>query len=249
MKSKITNVILVFLLSISIAECSNSKSSSYLNNSSSARSNKTPGISVPTSNPTIIPDVDADEKSLSMEAYKEVLQNKAEFFSTDNKKNVYLNDFLTNKEIYGTAFKVTRFSVLDMDGDKVTDVILELSVGNEPEFYEVLHIIKGAVYGYLLPYRALEKLKVDGTFHFSSGAADSGWGKLSFEINALKTDILAQSKSDQGGTNLTISYFINNKPVTKEAFDSFTKEQSGKKDAAWYAYTQQNIEAKLPSNQ
>ncbi len=32
-----------------------------------------------------------------MESYKAVLQNKAEFFSTDNEENLYLNKFLTNK--------------------------------------------------------------------------------------------------------------------------------------------------------
>lgn len=186
--------------------------------------------------------------NLVLEAYKAVLQNKTEFFSTDNKKKLYLNDFLTNKEIYGTIFKVTHFTILDIDGDKAPEVVLELSVGDEPEFYEVLHYMNDTVYGYLIVYRGLEGLKTDGTFRFSSGAADNGWGKLRFESNAFKTDILGYSKSSQGDSNLTISYFINNKPVTKESFDSFTNEQSGKKDAVWYEFSQKNIEIELSAN-
>lgn len=241
MKTKIISVLLVFVLSISISGCS--------------VSNKISGSSFQASPPST--SLDSKSKNIKtqilsnnseLEAYKAVLQNKANFFSTDNKKNLYLNDFLTNKEIYGTTFKVTHFTVLDMDGDKAPEVVLELSVGDEPEFYEVLHYINGIVYGYLIVYRGLEELKSDGTFHFSSGAADNGWGKLRFESSDFKTDILGYSKSSQGDVNLTISYFINNKPVTKESFDSFTNEQSRKKDAVWYEFSQNNIETKLSAN-
>lgn len=254
MKTKIISILLVFILSISITGCS----SSSLNNTSSSsstsntNSNKSTGSSVPTSPFSTPSDSKSENRATQvstnnsiLEAYKAVLQNKAEFFSTDNKKNLYLNDFLTNKEIYGTILKVSHFTVLDMDGDKTPEIVLELSVGDEPQFYEILHYKNDAVYGYLIVYRGLEELKSDGTFRFSSGVADNGFGKLSFESNASKTEMLAYSKSSQGDGNLTISYFINNKPVTKEAFDSFSKEQSGKKNVVWYEFTQKNIENQL----
>ncbi|MEW9095491.1 MAG: hypothetical protein AB2417_10460 [Clostridiaceae bacterium] len=225
MKIKIISVLIVFLLSISITGCSRGKKSLNLNNKTQMLSNNS-----------------------VLEAYKAVLQNKTEFFSTDNKKKLYLNDFLTNEEIYGTIFKVTHFTVLDMDGDKVPEVVLELSVGNEPEFYEVLHYMNDTVYGYLIVYRGLEGLKEDGTFRYSSGAADNGFGKLKFELDAFKTDILGYSKSSQGDANLIISYFINNKPVTKESYDSFVNEQFGKKDEIWYEFSQKNIETELSIN-
>lgn len=258
MKIKIISVLLVFLLSISITGCSGSKNCLNSSNSSSASSRKISGTSTSVSTSTSSAPSDSKSENTKtqilsnnseLEAYKAVLQNKVEFFSTDNKKNLYLNDFLTNEEIYGTIFKVTHFTVLDMDGDKVPEVVLELSVGDAPEFYEVLHHMNGVVYGYLIVYRGLEELKADGTFRFSSGAADNGWGKLRFESNTFKTDMLGYSKSSQGGTNLTISYFINDKPVTKESFDSFTNEQSGKKDAVWYEFSLENIEAELSANQ
>jgi hypothetical protein len=260
MKIKIISMLLVFLLSISITGCSSSNlsttsstsSASNTDSSSSTNSNKSTGTSVPTNPSSTSLDGKSENTEMQvlsnnseLEAYKAVLQNKAEFFSTDNKKNLYLNDFLTNKEIYGAIFKVTHFTVLDMDGDKKPEVVLELSVGGEPQFYEILHYMNGVVYGYLIVYRGLEELKADGTFRFSSGAADNGWGKLSFEPNAPKTEILGYSKSSQGNANLTISYFINNKPVAKESFDSFANEQSRKKDTAWYEFSQKNIETEF----
>ena len=114
------------------------------------------------------------------------MQNKAEFFSTDNKKNVYLNDFLTNKEIYGTVFKVTHFTVLDMDGDKIPEVVLELTVGNYVEFYEVLHYMNDKVNGYIQVLRGFENLKTDGTVRYSNSAFNNGYRKLSFETNACE---------------------------------------------------------------
>lgn len=249
MKTKVISVLLVFLLSTSITACSSSKNNLNLNNSnsvsdskitdtspSSDRGSENTKITMPSNNNSVL------------EAYKAVLQNKTEFFGTDNKKKLYLNDFLTNKEIYDTIFKVTHFTVLDMDGDKVPEIVLELSVGNEPAFYEVLHYMNDAVYGYLIAYRGLEGLKADGTFGYSSGAADNGFGKLKFESDAFKTDILGYSESSQGDANLIISYFVNNKPVTKESFDSFMNEQFEKKDAVWYEFSQKNIETELSIN-
>jgi uncharacterized protein YecT (DUF1311 family) len=190
-----------------------------------------------------------NNKNLAMNAYKAVLQNKAEFYSTDNKKNIYLNDFLTNKKLYDTTLKVTRFAVLDMDGDKIPEVVLELTAGDYPEFYEILHYMDDKVYGYFKVYRGLEMLKVDGTFWSSGGASDNECGKLRFNSNAYETDVLGYMKSSQDNGNLTISYSINNKPVTKEAFDSFTKEQNGKKGVDWYELSESNIKTKIADNQ
>lgn len=117
------------LLSISITACSTNKSSLNLNNDSGSCSNKISDTSVPTitSSAHITPSESKPEnnKSLAMEAYKIVLQNKIEFYSIETKKKVYLNDFLTNNEIYGTTSKINHFAVLDMDGDKIPEVFLD----------------------------------------------------------------------------------------------------------------------------
>jgi hypothetical protein len=178
-------------------------------------------------------------------AYSAVLRNKAEFNSTDNNKALYWNDFLTNKELYGTSFEVTRYSILDMDGDNAPEVVLELSVGGDPQFFEILHYMDGTVNGYLMVYRGLEDLKSDGTFQFSNGAADYGWGKLSFEAAVSATSVLGYSQSSVNDGALSIVYFVKDKPVSKKAFETLASEQSGKKEAAWSVYSQKNIETDL----
>ena len=68
-----------------------------------------------------------------------------------------------------------HFTVLDIDGDKIPEVVLELSIGNNPQDFEVLHYMNGAVYGYNIAYRGLMELKTDETFRYSNGASDTGW--------------------------------------------------------------------------
>jgi len=189
--------------------------------------------------------VEISSVSSALEAYKAVLQNKKEFTSIDNNKELYLNDFLTNKEIYEITFKATRFTVLDMDGDKVPEVVLELSSNDIPRFYEVLHYMNNTVYGYIFTYRSLGELKADGTFMFSSGAADSGVGKLKFENETYDIDILGKIESNQDDSDLTVSFFIDDKPVTKEEYDAFINKQMEKKDTVWYEFSQENIEKEL----
>ena len=258
MNTKIMSILLVFLLSISITACSNDKSSSNVDNNTNVSNIKSSDISISTSpSPTPI-NASSDSKTEStntqvpaennmhsaMEAYKAVLQNKAEFFSTENKKNVYLNVFLTNEEIFGTTFKVTHFAVLDMDDDKIPEVVLELTVGY-PDFIEVLHFMNGEVYGYIFSNRQLGRLKNDGTFGWAGSASYNGFGKLRFLPNACETDRLGYRDSSNNNGPITTIYYINNKQVTEESYNSFDKEERGKKDVDWYEFTQENIKTNL----
>ena len=251
MKIKFISVLLVFLLSISITACSN-KSSSNIENNSGVSNNKSSDVSISTSSsPTSVnafsdsktTQMSSEKKSI-MEAYKAVLQNKATFFSTDNKKNVYLNDLLTNKELYGTIFKVTHFAVLDMDGDNIPEIVLELTVGSDVQFYEVLHYMNNEVYGYIQVLRGLQELKADGTFNYSNGALDNGYGKLRFKSDICETDILGYCQPSTYDSTTEL-YFINNKSVTEELYKIHIKEQEGKKGVVWYDFYSEYIEKEL----
>lgn len=249
MKSQIKCVLLMFLLSISITACSTNKSSLNLNNDSSSSSNKISDTSVPTitSSSRITPSESKPEnnKSLAMEAYKKVLQNKIEFYSIETKKKVYLNDFLTNNEIYGTTSKINHFAVLDMDGDKIPEVVLGLTIDENPNFVEVLHYKNGEVYGCFFGNDQLSDLKTDGTFRWLSGGLTyNGYGKLRFQTNSCETDKLAyheSSATDESSTTFAIAYYINNKLVTKDSYKAFVKEEDAKRDVTWYEFTQENI--------
>ncbi|MCE3198725.1 hypothetical protein [Paenibacillus sonchi] len=230
MKSQIMCVLLMFLLSIS-------------------SSNKISDTSVPTitSSAHITPSESKLEnnKSLAMEAYKTVLQNKIEFYSIETKKKVYLNDFLTNNEIYGTTSKINHFAVLDMDGDKIPEVVLGLTVDENPNFVEVLHYMNGEVYGYFFGNGQLSDLKTDGTFRWLSGGLTyNGYGKLRFQTNSCEIDNLAyheSSATNESSTTFAIAYYINNKLVTEDSYKAFVKEEDAKRDVTWYEFSQENI--------
>ncbi|MBX4261893.1 DUF1311 domain-containing protein [Clostridium estertheticum] len=250
MKPQIKCVIFMFMLSISITACSSNKTNLNQNNSGTASTNKISDTNVPISPSSTTINTPSDNKSknnkndLVLESYKTVLQNKANFFSVDDKNKIYLYDIL-KKQYPENTFKVSRFTVLDMDGDKIPEVVLELSSSNNnPMFFEILHYMKGTVYGYNIVSRGLEQLKTDGTSWGSSGASDNICGKQIFESSTYKTDILAYSKSNQINTS-TPSYYVNNKPITKEAYDSFVRKQSAKKDVVWYGFSQKNITTEL----
>lgn len=226
-KRRVIIIFIILLLSVSITACLSSKD--ILNpsdNSKGTEDKKQAGKS----NNFSVTDV-----------YRDVLQNKTAFLSTEDRKDMNLNDFL-NKNSDGSALKVTHFAVLDMDGDKTPEVILELSIDGYPTSFEIMHYMNGKVYGYSIPYRGLESLKEDGSFWSSGGASDNACVKLKFNSNAYVTDTLGYSESGQVNK---VSYFINNKTTTKEAFDLFTKEQNQKKDAVWYEFSQNNIQTEL----
>jgi len=251
MKSRIMPVLLALLLSVFMTACSNGTVSGTTPGAGIPAGAPSPAASADTPSPSPAgADAPAAETTPSqnhsvLEAYRAVLQNDAAFFSVDNKKEALLNDFLTNKELYSAVFQAARFAVLDMDGDTVPEVVLELTVDSYPEFYEVLHAADGAVRGYNIVYRGLEGLKADGTFRYSGGAADNGYGRLKFREDACETEILGYTESSQANGGMTVSYFVNEEAVTEEAFASFSNEQDGKPDAVWHVFSQGNIETEL----
>ncbi len=237
---------LIFILIIIISTTSCSKAITKAGESSQ---NDTGNSSIEQESNTAQSTNSEDNKNYSaVEVYKSVLQDKDNFFSTDDKKYIYFKDLLKNMEMpESPALEITHFTVLDMDGDKTPEVVLELSfVGGEYPFsYEILHYMNDEVYGYNVVYRGLEMLKADGTFWSSGGAADNSCNKMRFSDKGYELDVLAYSESNFNNDVTSISYFINDEPVKAESFESFTKEQDKKKDVVWYDFSQENIDTKL----
>lgn len=244
MKSRLMVIVLTVLLSAFMAACASNNSNPDPN------SGNVPAATIPATSPSPDGDNEAQPQTPSdnepaSNPFQDVLLNNATFFSTDNKQDVFLNDFLTSKALYETVFEVSRFAVLDMDGDQTPEVVLELTVQGNPQFYEVLHLKDGVVYGYNIVFRGLQMLKADGTFSYSGGAADNGYGKLTFQPDSYETTVLGYMESSQNDDGMTISYYIDNQPVTEEAYDAFSKEQDAKEDVVWHEFSQANIEAEL----
>lgn len=183
-----------------------------------------------------------------MSAYKSVLQNKAEFFSTDANKNLnitQLNQAVSNDS--SVTAKATKLAIVDLENDGTPEVILWLVVNNDDYYgFEVLRYQDGVVYGYTLWYRAFMELKADGTFSFSGGAADYGFGTVKFTQKAYSVDKISYCESGYDSkNNQSVSYFVEHGSATEDDFLSAIKKQSGKAEAEWYGFTDDNIETML----
>ncbi len=191
----------------------------------------------------------ATAESAALGTYKAVLLGNSEFYETGIKKTLNISQLNRAVSADSTVTaKALRFAVVDLDGDGTNEVILQLRVnGNDDYGFEVLRYQGGVVYGCVMWYRAFNQLKTDGTFTFSGGATDSGFGKLSFADRTFSVDKITYSESSyDSGNNLTVSFFVDNKSASQDEFESAIKKQNEKPDVAWYDFTDEKIEAVFP---
>lgn len=181
--------------------------------------------------------------------YKSVLLGKGVFLCTD-----LANKSLTVSEIgqavtedESMAVNATKFAMTDLDGDGEDEAILWLQInGGSDCGYEVLHDQNGTIYGYTLPYRAFMNLKTDGTFLFSSGAADSGIGKMTFSETGYLISSQAYSQSEYDANNeLAVQYFVNEESCSEDEFYNAMSAWEQKTDVEWHDLSESNISAAL----
>lgn len=183
-----------------------------------------------------------------MGAYLSVLQNKSKFYSSDTKEELditQLNQAVSSDS--SVTAEVKKFAVVDLDKDNVPEVILSLAVNNDDYFgFEVLRYQDGVVNGYTLWYRSFMELKDDGTFSYSGGAADHGFGTIMFTKDGYTINEITYSESGIGtGNNETVSYFVNRESASQEDFLSAVRKQDEKPGVIWYDFTDDNIETLL----
>jgi len=258
MKQKLSFMLCCIILSIFIWGCGAKTTSTDLPHTVSSIT-QTP-TQMPTVMPTQIPTVTPTVKLTKTlkEAFIGVLQNnvkvnqkayKGSYDEGTTYQPFYLNE-LVGKIGFEKSWNPNEFTILDMDGDKIPEIVIEIDVGGDGIF-EVLHYYKSKVYGYYFVYRAMELIKIDGTHIGSSGAMDNDILKLSFSGSNLIWLTLASSEStdkvDNSGEPL-INYFIANKPVTESEFLSMFEKQYAKTDATWYKFNTSNIEKYLKVN-
>ncbi len=185
----------------------------------------------------------------ALNAIKEVLQGSVAFFETGIKKTLDINQLnqAVSSDSKVTA-KAAKFAVIDLDNDGTKEAVLWLTVNGLDDYgSEVLRYQSGVVYGYLIWSRAFNQLKTDGTFAFSGGASDSGFGAIKFTDQAYSIDKITYSESSyDSNNNLIVSFFINNKSVTQDKFELAIKKQDEKPDVTWYDFTDDNIITVFP---
>ncbi len=175
----------------------------------------------------------------ALKAYGAILQNQAPFISAYDNKTVTLDAHL---ESLGDGFAVSGFAVLDMDQDGTPEVVLAESRYGNDMLFEVLDYQNGTVYGYDFGYRALLGLKEDGSFSFSSGAAENGFGVVQFQKNTCS--VMEQAHSVLGA-DMSVSYFVGGSLTTEAAFQQAVQKQEAKADASWYLFDQESVQGLL----
>lgn len=138
---------------------------------------------------------------------------------------------------------VTRFALLDMDGDGADELVLSVSFSGNEE-YVILTCYDGAVYANQIVYRGFLLPKADGTFEWSNGASDNGVSRARFENGVLiYEDLAALSGGSDGGT----AYTLGGESVDEAAYNAFLAEQDAKEDLAWTEFTLDSLSAALAS--
>ena len=181
-----------------------------------------------------------------MPAYRAVLQEGGTFFSTDAGRELTLEEIDKALADYDDiTVAVKEFAVADLDEDGSEEVILALDTGFDG-FFEVLHEKNGTVYGYSLVYRAMQALKENGLIAFSSGAADSGFGRLRFAHDGyeLVPVTYSESHTDSAG-NFTVSFFVDGESTDEDAFQKEFDAFWQLPDAEWHAFSSENVESVL----
>lgn len=156
--------------------------------------------------------------------YFEVLDGKKSYIDSKNKQ-MYVSDFLNQSFIDGTT-KI-EYTLLDMDGDGSNEMVVFFNY-NSDGMYLILNNENGTVYGFEEVYRGMLRLKTDGTYLASGGAATNVIIKSTFNKNVKNDELLAES--DWGW------YKVAGKYVTESEYQKCMNEFLAKPDAKFTFY-------------
>ena len=158
-----------------------------------------------------------------------VLHENERFYHAQAEMYVSLSE-IGEKVFEGESVTFPRYAYVDVDNSGEKELVLEQCVNGDHYYgYLVLQRADSIVWGYEFVYRSMFELKEDGTFSFSSSAADSGFGYAHFGGSA---SIVPLAKSQSAGE--TIQYFKGDEGISEPAFHALLVEQNAKKDAEWF---------------
>lgn len=166
-----------------------------------------------------------------------VLNDGSEVYVPSDKTNKTLQDALNHEFTEGAGYD--SFAVLDVDGDGKLDVVLNVTVNGEALGYLVLTSAEEVICAYGFYYRAMIGLKEDGSFSFSSSAAESGVATFYKDENRdAQYNVLAESKLDENGN---VVYFVNGEAADEDAFTAVINAQNEKVDVTFVPATAENL--------
>lgn len=139
-----------------------------------------------------------DEENAETDWQRMVLRDGSSFFSPDYQADFTMSEFceqLARSMGGGEVPKLARYTALDMDGDGQEELVAEFKgTGSLPRL--MLGRFDGEIYGFIYYIRQMNWIKQDGTFYYSGGIGNRGWGKLRRSGNTWVMDALEGDYSD-----------------------------------------------------
>ncbi len=160
-----------------------------------------------------------EDKPVGMEeSYRAILLGEGDFCDYNDKDrriNIEnIKEVVTESE--GVTAKVTKFTIIDLDGNGENEIVLWVEVNDHMDWgFVILYFQDQEVYGYPLWYRAFQDLKTDGTFYSSGGTGNRGIRRLKLSENGF---------------------------TVEEVSDSEAESYASKPDVEWYDLTPENVE-------
>lgn len=154
-------------------------------------------VEVRQENPTS-EEVKAQIKAEAEERLRLALENQYPILIDDAAEDITLSSYCEEEsERLGFSVEITRYALLDMDGDSISECVVDFRFGeNEQVMCLVLKYENGTIYATGFYYRQMYQLKSDGTFAASGGAGDSGWYRLVWENMSW----ISEQVSDEEGS-------------------------------------------------
>ena len=195
-----------------------------------------------------------DSKVLeAMNAYRAVWNGEADVIDDYTKSRDDFNYYLDE-----IGHEITKFAILDLDDDKIPEVVLLCSPKGVPDvtnFYYILHYDDGHVYSDFFSNRQFNSLKTDGTFRWDGGIANDGFATISFtEDKTEKTPYTYDrftytyyyEQDPETGEWTGCDIIVNHQNVTRAEYSKAVEEQDHKPDVTWYDFSKENIEKFFP---
>ena len=165
-----------------------------------------------------------------------VLEDNTQLTDTARKERINLDEvghLLLPQEV---KTRIVQCTAVDPDWDGVAETVLQM--GTESDDYIGFVILRQDQEQYVgqgYYYRSFYELRTDGSYAFSSGANDSGFGMLTYQDGQWMECVLAQTYETTTQTgNAHQVYFVGGEMTTQEAYERFVEEQNAKALQPWY---------------